>query len=65
MKRTRYQENQEGLKNDANKKDKKDLNHMMENFEKIEEDMVTSFGKFGRCNAPEAMLCPRRFASRF
>jgi hypothetical protein len=65
MKRTRYQEKQEGLKKDAKKKDKKDMIHMMENFEKIEEEMVTSFGKFGRCNAPEHMLCPQRFASRF
>jgi len=34
---------------------------MMENFEKMEEEMVTSLGKFGRCHAPEHMLCPRRF----
>jgi hypothetical protein len=60
MKRMRYQEKQEGLNKDANKKDMIDP---MENFEKIEEDMVTSFGKFGRCHAPEHMLCPQRFAS--
>ena len=65
MKRRRYQEKQEGLKKDAKKKDKKEMIDMMENFEKIEEEMVTSFGKFGRCNAPETMLCPRRFAPRF
>ena len=65
MKRMRYQEKQEGLNKDAEKKDKRDMNNLMVNFEKIEEEMVTTFGKFGRCHAPEAMLCPRRFALRF
>jgi len=61
MKRTRYQEKQEKLNKDDKKKKKIDMNHVMENFEKIEKEMVTSFGKFGRCNSPELMPCPQRF----
>ena len=65
MKRTRYQEKQEKLNKDDKKKKKIDMNHVMENFEKIEKEMVTSFGKFGRCNSPELMPCPQRFALPF
>ena len=53
MKRTRSQTKMGGL----NQKAKKIKAIMMENFEKIEEEMVTSFGKFGRCCA---LGCPQR-----
>ena len=58
MKRTSNQTKPEGFSQDDKKKVKAtDL----ENFEKIEEEMFTDFGKFGRCNAPKHINCPQRF----
>ena len=62
MKRTRYQEKMEGLNKGAKKKDKRDINRMMENFEKIVEEMVTSLASLegamlqNLCSARKGLL---------
>ena len=57
MPRTRSQMKSEGFRRTIVKKNSVTK---IENFEKVEEEMITSSGKFGRCNVSEGILCPQR-----
>jgi hypothetical protein len=32
----------------------------LENFERVEKELIISVGKFGECKASEDILCPQR-----
>ena len=57
MPRTRSQMKSEGFRRTIVKKNSVTK---IENFEKVEEEMITSSGKFGRCNVSKGILCPQR-----